>query len=242
MKHLKKFFESTQSDIEVIKEYFYNISEDLEDTCELDINQNNENFFTVTIRPILKIKGTITQESTELINDWITSNSNSSKILNELKSSISRLQDENILESFSLRKFISTGNSEGYSLEIYTKLKEGQDIENWIFIEDDNSAWVDGLRLKKYMSSKFDVKVSNYELNEDYDKYNERYIQLTINFAEPVQKSKLEEIKQLLLKKEVRHEDEGEDIQIFVECHYPAYRDTGNYIIFILHGLILDVR
>ncbi len=242
MKHLKKFFESSQSDADVLKDYFFNITDDLDNICDFEINQNNDNYFTVKISPKLKVTGTITQDSTNLINDWIASNTNSSKILAELKSSISRLEDEDILEGFTLRKFLALGNTEGYMLEIYTKLKSDQEAENWIFVEDDNTAWVDGLRLKKYMMSKFGVVFRHFELDEDYDRYNERYIQLTIHFAEPVQKSKLEEIKAVLLKKEVTNEFEESTFKIFTECHYPHYRDTANYITFILHGNITDTQ
>jgi hypothetical protein len=242
MKHLKKFFESSQSDADVLKEYFFNITDDLDNICEFEISQNNDNYFTVKISPKLKVTNTITQDSTNLINDWIVSNTNSSKILAELKSSISRLEDEDILEGFTLRKFLALGNAEGYILEIYTKLKSDQEAENWIFVEDDNTAWVDGLRLKKYMMSKFGVDFRHFELYEDYDRYNERYIQLTIHFSEPVQKSKLEEIKEVLLKKEVTNEFEESSFRIFTECHYPHYRDTANYIMFILHGNITDTQ
>ena len=114
MKHLKRFFESNNSDADVLKEYFFNITDDLDNICEFEINQNNDNYFTVKISPKLKVTDTITQESTNLINDWVTSNTNSSKILAELKSSISRLEDEDILESFKLRKFLSLAGSEGY--------------------------------------------------------------------------------------------------------------------------------
>ena len=35
MKHLKRFNENTDSDISILKEYFFNISEDLDDICQL---------------------------------------------------------------------------------------------------------------------------------------------------------------------------------------------------------------
>jgi hypothetical protein len=242
MKHLKKFNESKDSDLDILKEYFYNIAEDLSDICELSITQNNDNYFTITIKPLLEIKSTITQDNTEYINDWITSNSHNSKILVELKSSISRLQEENILESFTLKKFQSLSNSDGYILEIYTKIKGDVDIENWIFLEEDDTVWVDNLRLKKFMNSKFGLEIQNYELGEDFDKYNERYIHFTINFNEPVQKSKLEEIKVELLKKELWSEDEGEMINIFDECYFTKHTDTSNYIMFVICPLVFDVR
>lgn len=241
MKHLKKFNESSNSDVDILKEYFFNIIDDLEGICELEIIQNTSNYFTIKISPSLKIKSTITQDSTELINDWISSNNNSSMILNELKSSISRLQDENILESFTLRKYLSLSNTEGYILEIYTKLKSDEEIENWIFV-DEYTAWVDGLRLKKYLKSQFDVDFKDFELGEDYDRHGDRYIQFTIHFQNPVQKIKLEEIKEVLLKKQVNIEMDDEDIEIFTECYYPKFQETSTYMTFVLHEWVSDTR
>lgn len=240
MKHLKKFLESKNSDVDILKEYFFNIIDDLEEICDFEIVQNNDNYFTVKISTKLKITNEITQDSTNLINSWVVSNTNSNKILQELKSSISRLEDENIIENFTLKKYLSTGNTEAYILEIYTKLKDNEQASNWIFVEDDYSVWVDGLRLKKYMNLKFDVPVRHFELNEDYDKYNERYRYLTIYFTEPVQKSKLQEIKDVLLEKEV--DCDGYHFRVFTECDYMQYRDTAGYITFILNNSIIEIH
>ncbi len=127
MKHLKRFNENTDSDISILKEYFFNISEDLDDICQLTINQNTSNFFTIFINQKRNIKGTIDQSSLNKIDEWIESNQDNSRILAELKSSINRLDGEELLESFKLDK-----NIDEYRLEIFTKIKSDSDIENCV--------------------------------------------------------------------------------------------------------------
>lgn len=240
MKHLKKFFESQQSNIEILKQYFYDITDDLDDICELHITENNSNYYTVRISPTLRTTGTITQDTTDAIDLWIQSNSNDSRILTELKASISRLQDENILESFSLGKYQALGGSQGYELQIFTQLKD-ENLEDWIFVEEDNTAWVDGLRLKKYMKDKFGVDVSGYNLGEEYDRFDQRYIELTINFEPSVAKGKMSKIESELIKKRIKDSDDNE-FDIFEECFYNKHSQNCSYIGFVLHNSIIDTQ
>lgn len=234
MKHLKKFFESSDQDIDILKEYFFNITDDLEDICNFNLKQNTSSYYTITITSTLDLPDIISQENANGINRWIKYNGNDSRILQELKSSISRLQSEDIIESFSLTKM-----SDGYELSIYTKIKEGEDVSNWISVDDSYVAWIDESRLRKYLKDKFGVNMSSAKLQEEYTKYNERYIELEIRFKNRLSKNKLEQIESDLLKMIVTTDDEDE-LEIFSECYHGRGEDTFNWMSFVLDSSIVD--
>jgi hypothetical protein len=202
MKHLKRFFESQDSDLEILKDYFYNLIDDLSDICNVNFKQNTTNFFTVYINREKKINRTIDQNTINLIDTWIDSNSNDSKIILALKESISRLEDHMLVESFTLEV-----THDGWSLNIYTQLKG--DANEWIFMEEDYSVWIDKLRLKKYLE-KFGVKFKSYHFSEDSTKYSERYYDLDIYFEEMYPKDKLEEVLNAL--KEITIEKDTDEV------------------------------
>lgn len=231
MKHLKRFFESSDQNIDIIVEYFFNIKDDLEDICNFNLKQNTSSYYTVTITSTVESPSQITLDSVDSINTWIRYNSNDSKILQELKSSISRLQDEDIIESFSLNKI-----NNGYELFIYTRIKEDEDVSDWIFVNEDYMAWIDESRLKKYIKDKFDVSVSSAVLQEEYSKYNERFIELEVGFMDRLDKSKLDQIKRDILSKKITTPDD--DIDVFSEAYGGGV--DSNWISFVLHYSIVD--
>ena len=235
MKHLKRFNENTDSDISILKEYFFNISEDLDDICQLTINQNTSNFFTIFINQKRNIRGTIDQSSLNRIDEWIESNQNNSRTLAELKSSIIRLDGEDLLESFNLDK-----NIDGYRLEIFTKIKSDSDIENWIFVEPDYSVWIDQLRLKALIKNRFNLEITNSYFSEDYDKYD-KYIQFNITFKDLVEKSKLQEVVDFLSK--IRAEpDDYDTFEIFDGGNFSRHRESSRDIWMYLHDSITDYK
>lgn len=235
MKHLKKFNENTDSDISILKEYFFNISEDLDDICELVINQNTSNFFTIFINQKRNIKGTIDQSSINKIDVWIESNQDNSRILAELKSSINRLDGEELLENFSLNK-----NIDGYKLEVFTKIKSDSDIENWIFVEPDYSVWYDQLRLKNLIKNRFNLEITNSYFSEDYDKYEKRYLQFNITFKDLVEKSKLQEVVDFLSKIRAQEPDDDDTFEIFDGGTFSKHRESSRDIWLYLHDSITD--
>ncbi len=236
MKHLKKFNESKDSDLEVLKEYFYNLLDDLENICTLEFKKNTSNYYTLYIEQLERISGSITKDTTNKIDTWISSSDKNSKILQELKSSISKLGDDNIIESFKLQR-----NIKGYSLEIYTKLKDEDSIQ-WIFIEEDYTAWIDELRLKKYLESKFDVKLDSAKFMDDYDRRNERFLLLNINLDREYPVKKLQEIIEDLNTIEVKNEEAEIQMKIFTRGTNFRLKETSDTFYMFLDSDVVDFQ
>ncbi len=236
MKHLKKFNESKDSDLEVLKEYFYNLVDDLENICTLEFKRNTSNYYTLYIEQLERISGSITKDTTNKIDTWISSSDKNSKILQELKSSISKLGDDNIIESFKLQRDIK-----GYSLEIYTKLKDEDSIQ-WIFIEEDYTVWIDELRLKKYLESKFDVKLDSAKFMDDYDRRNERFLLLNNNFDREYPVKKLQEIIEDLNTIEVKNEEAEIQMKIFTRGTNFRLKETSDTFYMFLDSDVVDFQ
>ena len=236
MRHLKKFNESNDSDLEVLKDYFYNLLDDLENICTLEFKKNTSNYYTLYIEQLERISGAITKDTTNKIDTWISSSEKNSKILQELKSSISKLGDDNIIESFKLER-----NIKGYSLEIYTKLKDEDSIQ-WIFIEEDYTVWIDELRLKKYLESKFDVKLDSAKFMDDYDRHNERFLLLNINLDREYSVKKLREIIEDLNTIEVKNEEAEIQMKIFTRGTNFKLRETSDTFYMFLDSDVVDFQ
>jgi len=236
MRHLKKFNESNDSDLEVLKDYFYNLLDDLENICTLEFKKNTSNYYTLYIEQLERISGAITKDTTNKIDTWISSSEKNSKILQELKSSISKLGDDNIVESFKLER-----NIKGYSLEIYTKLKDEDSIQ-WIFIEEDYTVWIDEFRLKKYLESKFDVKLDSAKFMDDYDRHNERFLLLSINLDREYSVKKLQEIIEDLNTIEVKNEEAEIQMKIFTRGTNFRLRETSDTFYMFLDSDVVDFQ
>jgi hypothetical protein len=236
MRHLKKFNESNDSDLEVLKDYFYNLLDDLENICTLEFKKNTSNYYTLYIEQLERISGAITKDTTNKIDTRISSSEKNSKILQELKSSISKLGDDNIIESFKLER-----NIKGYSLEIYTKLKDEDSIQ-WIFIEEDYTVWIDELRLKKYLESKFDVKLDSAKFMDDYDRHNERFLLLNINLDREYSVKKLREIIEDLNTIEVKNEEAEIQMKIFTRGTNFKLRETSDTFYMFLDSDVVDFQ
>lgn len=166
---------------------------------------------------------------------WIESNQDNSRILAELKSSINRLDGEELLENFSLNK-----NIDGYKLEVFTKIKSDSDIENWIFVEPDYSVWYDQLRLKNLIKNRFNLEITNSYFSEDYDKYEKRYLQFNITFKDLVEKSKLQEVVDFLSKIRAQEPDDDDTFEIFDGGTFSKHRESSRDIWLYLHDSITD--
>jgi len=223
MKHLKRFNESKDSELDVIKDYFYNLVDDLENVCTLEFKKNTSNYYTIYIEQSERITGVITKDTITKINTWISSSSGNSKILEEIKSSISRLEEESIIDNFKLER-----NNTGYILEIYTKLKE-QNTGEWIFIEEDWSVWIDELRFKNYLKTKF-------------DRWNDPHLLLNIKLEEEYPVETLSKIIQDLVKIEVKNEEAEISINVFSKGTTFRMQETSDKFYMFLDSDVLDFQ
>ena len=129
---IKRFNESLENDLRVIKDYFASFSEDLEDICEAHFNKVNDNLFEVVIR----FKGNMTSQisdetSLTKLEHWIDMNEVDNKILKELRASMQMLVSDDMLEEFKLTK-----HTWGYTIEIHTQIKG--EVTDWCYVNDNN--------------------------------------------------------------------------------------------------------
>jgi hypothetical protein len=236
MKHLKRFNESKDSELDVIKDYFYNLVDDLENVCALEFKKNTSNYYTIYIEQSERITGVITKDTITKINTWISSSSGNSKILEEIKSSISRLEEESIIDNFKLER-----NNTGYILEIYTKLKE-QNTGEWIFIEEDWSVWIDELRFKNYLKTKFNVKLESANFFQEFDRWNDPHLLLNIKLEEEYPVETLSKIIQDLVKIEVKNEEAEISINVFSKGTTFRMQETSDKFYMFLDSDVLDFQ
>ena len=123
MKRLKRFNESQDQDLQIIKEYFYNITDDLESICTVVFQKATDNSFTIYFILKNSRRKEITQNNLEEIDNWFKTKSEDRILLKEISASLSTLQDEKLLDNFKLST-IPLSNQESataYTLKIYTK-------------------------------------------------------------------------------------------------------------------------
>lgn len=209
MKRLKRFNESKEQDLQILKDYFYNIIDDLESICTVEFQKNTDNYFTFYFRLKNGIRKDITKDNVTEIDNWLKVNDDDETLLKELSASISSLQDEQILANFTLSP---VATNRGYVLKIYTKFKNESDVNKWILINGYYEIKIDELRMKSWFKKNFDVEVNYFDEVEDYDRYQQRYLGLDINFATPIDQEKFEKIKSRLL--ELTCENDEEDIKL----------------------------
>jgi len=209
MKHLKKFNESQDQDLQIIKEYFYNITDDLEDICTVEFQKTTDNFFSIYFRLKNNRRKDITQNNLQEIDNWLKMNEEDAILLKEISSSLSTLQDEQILDNFTLSPVAVTC---AYVLKIYTKLKTEEDVDNWFILNRYFEAQIDELRMKSWFKKNFNVEVSSFDEIEDYDKYDQRYLALEVKFSTPFDQEHFDKMKDSLL--EFKSENTEEDISL----------------------------
>ncbi len=122
-----RFHESLENDFLTIKDYFSSFSEDLDEMCSVHFNKINDNLFEVVIRFTGDTTSKIKEETNlTKLDHWINMNEVDNKILNELRSSMRALVDDDMLEEFELTK-----QNWGYQIEIHTKIKG--DVSEWVY-------------------------------------------------------------------------------------------------------------
>lgn len=236
MKRLKRFNESQDQDLQIIKEYFYNITDDLESICTVEFQKNTDNYFTIYFRLKNGIRKDITKDNVTEIDNWLKVNNDDEILLKELSASISTLQDEQILVNFTLSP---VATNRAYVLKIYTKLKTEEDVDNWFILNTYFEAKIDELRMKSWFKKNFNVEVSSFDEIEDYDRYNQRYLALEVNFSTPFDQKHFEKIKDNLL--EFKSENTAQDIILkpFESVEYYSRPEAINNITCYLDSRII---
>lgn len=236
MKRLKRFNESQDQDLQIIKEYFYNITDDLESICTVEFQKNTDNYFTIYFRLKNGIRKDITKDNVTEIDNWLKVNNDDEILLKELSASISTLQDEQILVNFTLSP---VATNRAYVLKIYTKLKTEEDVDNWFILNTYFEAKIDELRMKSWFKKNFNVEVSSFDEIEDYDRYNQRYLALEVNFSTPFDQKHFEKIKDSLL--EFKSENTAQDIILkpFESVEYYSRPEAINNITCYLDSRII---
>ena len=211
-----RFNESKENeDIQVIiKEYFASF-EDMEDICTLEFKKINDTYFKIKIR--LKNSNTkikqqyyIKSESDLFILDnHIINNTNDNKILTELKASLNGLINDDVLEDFNISRqyAIVPASYILYEIKIWTKVSG--DYQQWVFINDYHLLY-DKVRLKQLIKDKFNIEIISSILEEDYDRYNDRYIRFGIEFEKGVNLTDKDKISEWILSTNDLFNDEVE--------------------------------
>jgi hypothetical protein len=232
---IRRFWESTQSnDLLIIKDYFSSFSEDLDDICSTHFNKINDNLFEVIIRFTGDTTSQIKEETNlTKLDHWIDMNEVDNKILNELRSSMRALVDDDMLEEFILTKRVY-----GYSIEIHTKIKG--DVSEWVYAED-YEIYYDKNRFKKIIKDTFGVDVESSYMQEEYDKNGDRYLEFGITFTEKISAEIAEKIKKFIL--DIQLDVDGDLEKAFKGSWslYTNQKDTKT-LYFEINSFFNDVR
>lgn len=146
-----KFNESSEDILKIIKEYFYNITEDLNDICRVDFSKINENVYEVLFK--------IEYSNYKNINQLIDIHEKSIKVLKEVNFSVSNLVNESIIEDFKIEQQKNN----------YLKLTLNKsESDKWFHIID-WEIYFDEFIFKKTVKEKFNITVDNARINTYYD-------------------------------------------------------------------------
>ena len=233
---IRRFNESFEDDLRVIKDYFASFSENLEDICRAYFNKVNDNLFEVVIKFTGDMASQIADEtSLSKLDHWIIMNEADNKILKELRSSMQMLVSDNMLEEFKLTK-----HSWGYTIEIHTTIK-GK-VTDWCYVDNNNITY-DKNRLKKIIFDTFGVEVESSHMGEEYDKHGDRYLEFEITFKNKIKGESVKQIKDFILNTEV--EVDGDLEKVFTNCwslwNYKETEEIKNLYFEINSGIVYDV-
>ncbi len=227
-----RFHESLENDFLTIKDYFSSFSEDLDEMCSVHFNKINDNLFEVVIRFTGDTTSKIKEETNlTKLDHWINMNEVDNKILNELRSSMRALVDDDMLEEFELTK-----QNWGYQIEIHTKIKG--DVSEWVYTED-YEIYYDKNRLKRLIKDKFDVDVESSYMGEEYDKRGDRYLLFYITFKNNISDEMAKQIQKFL--SDIELDVEGDIEKAFVGS-WGIYGSTTKSISFEINQVFSDVR
>lgn len=234
---IRRFNESLEDDLRVIKDYFASFTEDLEDICGAHFNKVNDNLFEVVIRFTGEMTSQISDE-TKLtkLDHWIDMNEVDNKILKELRASMQMLVSDDMLEEFKLTK-----HTWGYTIEIHTQIKG--EVTDWCYVNDSNITY-DKNRLKKIIFDKFGVEVESSHMGEEYDKHGDRYLEFGITFKNKIKGEVVKQIKDFILNIEI--EVDGDLEKVFTSSwglwNYKETEEIKNLYFEINSGIIYDVN
>lgn len=206
---IKRFFESVQSDKFIIDDYFAELSEggSMDKEVNFSINEVNENYFKVYVD--IKIDKNYNIDIYPKLDLLEKKNDLKSKIFKYIKSSILGLLNDDSVDDIKIHE-----EDFGYEIEVLTNLKG--DLEDWIYIDDDQIITYDERRFRKLMKNKFNVNVASSSINMEADKYGEEYPEMSIALDETPTKEKIEEIKKYMLSITKYFPIYGEDQKLFI--------------------------
>jgi len=188
-----KYNENSEDLLKVIKEYFYNITEDLSELCKVVFSKYNENLYKVNIY--------INNSSdNDALSSLISNNENIIIVLKELKSTIFNLINEDVIDDYKIKIEYDSGY-------INLILNKVQDLEKWILI-DDWEIYFDDLSFKRAMKNKFNVNIERAIIEEYYDSN----IRIIIHTSE----KNLDEIIEYLKNYKIKNPYYGGDKNVFI--------------------------
>lgn len=201
---IRKFHESHNSDLFNIKNYFSNFSDDMEDICTINISEVNKTLYKISIKGKNRVDE-IDENNLNEIESWIISNQEDNNILKEIRAALTLLTQDDMLDSFKLRKNLNV-----YHIEINTKIIG--EIEDWIYVDAPDVKW-DKKRLMKIINQKFGITPAEVEIENTYgDAALELQIQIDENDIELANK-----IKKYIIS--LTYDDYGSENYIFYTSH-----------------------
>ena len=197
-----KYNENSDDLLKVIKEYFYNITEDLSELCKVVFSKYNENLYKVNIY--------INNSSdNDALSSLISNNENTIIVLKELKSTIFNLINEDVIDDYKIKIEYDSGY-------INLILNKVQDLEKWILI-DDWKIYFDDMNFKRAMKNKFNVNIERAIIEEYYDSK----IRIIIHTSE----KNLDEIIEYLKNYKIKNPYYGGDKNDFIFTSVSKFKD-----------------
>jgi hypothetical protein len=200
---IQKFHESYNNDLFKIKNYFSNFYDDMEDICTINISEVNKTLYNISIER--KTLQEINENNLNEIESWIISNQEDNNILKEIRAALIMISQDDMLESFKLKKTLN-----GFKIEVNTQIIG--EIEDWIYVEVPDIKW-DKKRLIKIINQKFGVTPVMASIVSTFNRDEDRVLELQIQIDEN-DITIVEKIKKYILS--LTYDDYGSQTEIFV--------------------------
>jgi hypothetical protein len=170
MKKLKSFrlFESTNSKIDDLKEYFFNIEDTYSDDIDINYNENSSDFLSISIN--------FKTELTETIELKAKRYRDISDILLLVNRNLKKIEEEFVMDDLMVVR--------NYSIQFKLYYKSAFDdikIED-IFIEqeEDFTMYINKYKLEKLVNDKYGIDIDNIDIKHDEDKDGNPYSQVSL--------------------------------------------------------------
>jgi hypothetical protein len=231
-----RFFESLDGDFSTVKSYFSGFNT-LKDICRISFDVRNENTFEITITYIGDTSSLITYspdkdaDNTNSLKNWINQKDDEKLIMETLKDIMREISDDDILYEFSIRRYTF-----GHNVKITTKLKNEYDLENWIYVNNQDEISHDKNRLKVLMNKKYDIDVTKSEIKHGY-RDNHKYLYLEIYFNEKLSVDKKADILKWMKNIKIFVPNYEEEYIIFDSVYFGEYQ---NFIDCYIINMISD--